>query len=539
MIIIRALAFLLLLLAGASSHAADSGEDVPLVVGHRTVHVFRASMGAFSAVERADGALHRIEKVFAENGDGWTSVKQTPEGFLIQIDGKPLFTVVPGDARDLAGETPEDLANQASRALQKAWNESREQQDPNAALRGFGKVAGALGVLFAVLFGIFRTTGYIKNALSKGLADRLKAASSQGFRARIAAVMPGFISHFVTLMAWLLGLLIVYVFFVFSLAQFVVTRPASESLSRSLFDLLRQSLSGIAGALPGMFVSVVIFLAAWIVTRISTEFFEHVGSGRGKVGLLNAHTAPATRRLANAAVWLFAMAMAYPYLPGSHTEAFRGLSVILGIMVSIGASGLVGQIASGIMLVYTHAIAVGEYVRIQDTEGTVTELGIFVTRLRNSMGQEIALPNALVLTSAIHNYSRVSHGRGFVYETAVTIGYDVPWRQVHALLMDAAKTIPELLASPPPTILQTALSDFYVSYTLVVHIDSLHMATRGKVITDLHGAIQDSFNRHGVQIMSPHYLQDPAKPKVVPEAAWFASPAAAPSAGGSVGPAKV
>ncbi len=533
MTILRALAFLLVLLAGPSAHAADGGEEVLLVVGHRTIHVFRASMGAFSAVERADGAQHRIEKVFAEKGEGWTSVKPTPQGFLLEIDGKPLFTVVPADARDLAGETPEELANQASRALQRAWNEAREQQDPNAALRGAGKVAVALGILLAVQFGLFRATSTIKNALSKGLSDRLKAASSsQGFRARLAVRLPGFISHFVTLMAWLLGLLVVYVFFVFSLAQFVVTRPASESLSRSLTDLLRQSLSGVAGALPGMFVSVVIFLAAWIVTRISTEFFEHVGSGRGKVGLLNAHTAPATRRIANAAIWLFAMAMAYPYLPGSHTEAFRGFSVILGIMVSIGASGLVGQMASGIMLVYTHAIAVGEYVRIQDTEGTVTELGIFVTRLRNSMGQEIALPNALVLTNAIHNYSRVSEGRGFVYETAVTIGYDVPWRQVHALLMDAAKTVPELLAAPPPAILQTALSDFYVSYTLVVHIDGAHMADRGKVITNLLGAIQDSFNRHGVQIMSPHYLQDPDKLKTVPEAAWFASPAVAPAKGG-------
>ena len=147
-----------------------------------------------------------------------------------------------------------------------------------------------------------------------------------------------------------------------------------------------------------------IFLAAWVVTRVSTEFFAHVETPPAGTGVLNAHTAPATRRIVNASLWLFAVAMAYPYLPGAHTEAFKGMSVILGLMVSIGASGLIGQFASGVMLVYTHALLVGEYVRIQDCEGTVTELGLFVTRLRTGLGEEIALPNALVLANVTRNF---------------------------------------------------------------------------------------------------------------------------------------
>ena len=164
--------------------------------------------------------------------------------------------------------------------------------------------------------------------------------------------------------------------------------------------------------------------------------------GNVKVGMLDKHTAPATLRIANASLWLFALAMEYPYSPGAQTEAFKGLTVILGIMVCIGASGLIGQIASGMILMYTRALAIGEYVRTQDCEGTVAELGLFVTRLRTGRGEEIALPNSVLLANVTRNYSRVTAGSGFVLDTTITIGYDTPWRQVHAMLLQGRNRHP-------------------------------------------------------------------------------------------------
>jgi len=298
-----------------------------------------------------------------------------------------------------------------------------------------------------------------------------------------------------------------------------------EGLLQSFVGLLLQILNSVAASLPGMFIAVIIFLVAWIATQVSSEFFGHVATGKTQLGMLDKHTAPATRRIANASLWLFALAMAYPYLPGAQTEAFKGLTVILGIMVSIGASGVIGQIASGMILVYTRALAIGEYVRIQDCEGTVTELGLFVTRLRTGMGEEIALPNSVVLANVTRNYSRVAPGTGFVLDTTITIGYDTPWRQVHAMLLEAAKAIPEIGAQPAPYVVQTALSDFYVAYKLVVYVSADKPAVRARVTSDLYAAIQDTFNKYGVQIMSPNYFEDPEKPKIVPESEWFAAPA--------------
>jgi small-conductance mechanosensitive channel len=256
--------------------------------------------------------------------------------------------------------------------------------------------------------------------------------------------------------------------------------------------------------------------------------FDAIAAGRLQFGTLDAHTAQATRQLVNIAIWLFAVAMAYPYLPGSHTEAFKGVSVLLGVMVSIGASGLVGQVASGLILVFTRALLVGEYVQIQESEGTVTELGLCVTRLRTGTGEQIALPNSLVLSNVTRNFSRNAPRGGFILDTTVTIGYDTPWRQVHAMLLEAAQHVPGLRPDPAPFVVQTALSDFYVAYRLVLQVGGDSNSARARLLSDLNAAIQDVFNKYGVQIMSPHYLADPSSAKLVPEAQWHKAPAEQP-----------
>lgn len=508
--------------------SADSQGEVPLIVGHRTLHVFRATLGEFSPEERAAAAEQRVTQAIATGGEGWTSVKPTPNGYLVLIDDKPMFTVVRGDAREALGETPEDLANAASRRLQTAWREAQEKSDPRALLRGALKVTLAAIAMILCLLAIVRTARVLRGWITNDWGKRIESMHAGRFGEKVASFLPLVASRATIVAGWLTSLFAVFVFLTYGLGQFVATRPLSEQLSGSLLRLMNGMLGAAGAAIPGLFVSVVIFLLAWIATQVSTQLFQHVETNRMRLGMLDQHTAPATRRIANASIWLFAAAMAYPYLPGSHTEAFKGLTVIMGLMVSIGASGLVGQIASGVILVYTRAVALGEYVKVQDCQGTVTELGLFVTRLRTGMGEEIALPNALVLGSVIHNFSRAAKGHGFVLDTTVTIGYDTPWRQVHAMLLAAAGHIPNILRDPAPYVMQTALSDFYVEYRLVVYADSDQPAMRARIASDLNANIQDEFNRHGVQIMSPHYRFDPQQPKVVPEAQWYAAPAVAP-----------
>jgi small-conductance mechanosensitive channel len=240
-------------------------------------------------------------------------------------------------------------------------------------------------------------------------------------------------------------------------------------------------------------------------------------------------TAKATRRIVTGLIWLFAMVVAYPYIPGSGSEAFKGLSVLDGLMISLGSTGLINQVMSGFVILYSGAIRTGEYAKIGNIEGTVREMGLLATKIRTPTLEYITVPNAVIIANPTTNYSRFADRHGAVVSTTVTIGYDTPWRQVHAMLLRAAKNTNGVRNQPPPRILQRGLSDFYAEYTLIFYIDKPQKRTQ--VLSELHGMIQDEFNEHGVQIMSPHFNSQPEDNLYVPKDKWFLPPARPPTPG--------
>jgi small-conductance mechanosensitive channel len=300
-------------------------------------------------------------------------------------------------------------------------------------------------------------------------------------------------------------------------------------LTQYLLVMAGNIIRSMAAAIPNLLVAFIIFLIANAIIKLLNSLFERVKTGQIRLSWLDQDTVRPTRRLVAAAIWVFALAMAYPYLPGSDTQAFKGLSVLLGLMLSLGASSLVGQAASGLILMYTCTMRSGEYVGIGDKEGTVVEVGLFTTRLRTGQGEELTLPNSLVLGTVTKNFSRTVQGKGFILHANVTIGYDTPWRQIHAMLIEAARRTAGVLADPAPHVFQTALSDYYPEYRLVCQASQSTAHSRAEALTALHANIQDVFNEYGVQIMSPHYMGDPAVEKVVAEKDWYAAPAVPPT----------
>jgi small-conductance mechanosensitive channel len=252
-------------------------------------------------------------------------------------------------------------------------------------------------------------------------------------------------------------------------------------------------------------------------------WFRAVELGRVRPRWIYPETAQPTRRIITTLLWLFAIVVAYPYLPGSQTEAFKGVSVFLGLMLTFGSSGLVNQIMSGFMVTYSRALRLGDFVRIGEVEGTVMHLGVLSTKLKTLRGEEATIPNAVVVGQTTTDYSRFAEAREVLTPTSVTIGYDTPWRQVQALLLLAAERTSGIVREPPPIVLQMALEDFYVRYTLFVGLE--RQERRWFTLHELHAQIQDLFNEHGVQIMSPNYVLDPKAPKVVAKKDWFAAPA--------------
>jgi small-conductance mechanosensitive channel len=236
-------------------------------------------------------------------------------------------------------------------------------------------------------------------------------------------------------------------------------------------------------------------------------------------------TALPTRRIASALLWASALIMSYEYLPGAQTDAFKGISVFVGLIISLGSSGVMNQAMSGLMVTYSRALRVGDFVRVGEIEGTVTQLGTLSTKVRTPRNEEITVPNAVVASSATTNFTRNAEG-GVYTPTSVTISYATPWRQVHALLLMAAERTPDIRQDPKPVVFQTALSDFSVQYTLLACL--VNPARLLSSLAVLHANIQDAFNLYGVQIMAPNYEADPEQPKLVPPENWYAAPAVPP-----------
>jgi small-conductance mechanosensitive channel len=213
--------------------------------------------------------------------------------------------------------------------------------------------------------------------------------------------------------------------------------------------------------------------------------------------------------------------MAFPYVPGSDTDAFRGISVALGLMVTLGSSGLVNQVMSGLVVTYSRALRLGDFVRIGDVEGTITDVGLLSTKLRTLKAEEITIPNAVVVSQTTTDYSR--YPEAVLTAASITVGYNVPWRQAHALLLLAAERTPGVRREPIPRVMQLALEDVRVNYTLIFCLEDQQL--RNVALSALHAHILDLFNEYGVQIVTPNYEADPPEPKVVPKADWFAAPA--------------
>jgi small-conductance mechanosensitive channel len=294
---------------------------------------------------------------------------------------------------------------------------------------------------------------------------------------------------------------------------------------------------GALAAIPGLIAVVIIVLIARWGARLINTVFQEFEKGRLSFPWLERETSRTTRTLLIAVVWLFALVVAYPYIPGSDTDAFKGLSVLIGLMITLGSTGLINQIISGLFVIYSKSVKAGDYVRIGDIEGEVINVGSLATKLRTPRQEEITMPHSVLVGTATTNYSRLAGEDGMVITVSVTIGYDVPWRQVHALLLLGASRTPGIRQEPPPRVLQRELSDFYVQYHLLAHLEEGE--SRAAVLSELHAQIQDAFNEHGTQIMSPHFEAQPKKPVLVPKSAWYAPPASQPASAMAVEPVAV
>ena len=283
--------------------------------------------------------------------------------------------------------------------------------------------------------------------------------------------------------------------------------PGTQEIASNLIEIFGEMLVGagetVLGYLPNLFTLIFIVIVTHYLLKLLRFFHEGIHSKKIKIVGLHQELAEPTFQLLRYIIVTFALVAAYPFLPGSDSPVFRGITIFVGFLLSLGSTSLVTNIVSGIVLTYTRGLRIGDRVKIGQTVGDVLERTLLVTRIRTIKNVVVTIPNGMVLNNEIINYNAPMLKEGLILNTTVTIGYDVPWRKVHNLLIQAALATHGILSDQKPFVLQTSLGDYYVSYELNTYT---HAPERMAVIySELHQNIQDQFNEAGVEIMSPGY----------------------------------
>jgi len=506
-------------------------EPAPVLVWGRPVAVFRAPYDERTPAERAVSAAARVKALDPSAREDFRFLPVALEGkvagVLVGTKSEALFGLLPGDLDPASGETLEEAAGRAVEALRAVFEARAEELRWPIILRGLGLSVGATLLYALVLWLVVRLRRVAVGRIEKAIAESHRKFTVAGIN--LVPVLLGIERASAKLSAFAAGAVATYLWLTFCLHQFFYTRPWGQRLGAFFIELLREFLFGAVGAVPGLFAVLVIFWITRVVSAGVGRFFDSVEHGYLSVPWLAPDSARASRRIVVVALWMFSLTVAYPYIPGSGSEAFKGISVFAGLMLSLGSSGFVNHIMSGLVIAYSGALRKGDYVTVGGVEGTVNEVGALSTKISTPKREWITIPNGVIVGASITNYSRLAAGAGAMVSTGVTIGYDAPWRQVHALLLLAAERTAGIRKEPKAFVLQRALSDFYVEYELRFHID--RPEARVPVLSELHAAIQDAFNEAGVQIMSPNFEAQPESPVLVPRDKWYA-PETPPGKGG-------
>ena len=520
--------------SGASAQDSASVQSVELPTAPVTVDgvtLFRVrGISSYPAERRAAEIANRIADVAGDRTipvDSLT-VQDTPTASIVVAKGQRLFGVLDADA-ELEGLTRQLVAQAYRDRVAEAITEFRRDREASTLWKDFYRAAIATVAVLLLVELDRRTLRRVRAAVASRYRSKV-----QDVRFRTLEIVRGeqlwnVGQHAVRVVAVLVALVAGYVYLNYVLVLFPWTRALGRSLTSILLQPLKTLATGFLAFIPDLVFLVILTLITRWALRLVRLFFARVASGETEVRGFEADWAKPTERIVRFALIAMALVIAYPYIPGSGSEAFKGIGVVVGLMFSLGSASIVGNLVAGLGIAFRRAFRVGDRVRIGETIGEVTQVELLTTYLRSPKNEQIVIPNSLILNNEVVNYSAlVRSGAGLIVHTNVGIGYETPWRQVEAMLVQAARRTPGIRAEPEPFVLQRSLGDFAVNYEINAYTDEPRRILG--TYSDLHRNILDVFNEYEVQIMTPAYEGDPEQAKVVPRDQWFTSPAALPTA---------
>jgi small-conductance mechanosensitive channel len=479
----------------------------PVVFSGDTLFFIETNVGSFTPRQRADRVENNLQRLAKLPADQFDSLEVVlVEGEAEIVLGEDIITSISVRDARAAGLELEELARLRLTDIRRALLDDYNDSSLRRVLVDIGLFVLALVVFFFVFRGINRLFDILRFRLRR-IDDKLVLSNNALLR-RFSLITPAMEKKLLLILLRLLRytvlIVFLYLYLPFLFSQMNYTRGFGEQLMQYVLQPIRFIWQGFIGFLPSFFFIVVILFASRYLIRIMRYVAEQVRTGSVTFANFYPDWAFPTFNLVRVMVIIFTLVIIFPYLPGAGTDAFQGISVFVGLLLSLGAAGIIGNVISGVILTYMRPFVIGDRVKINDITGDVIGKSLLVTRIKTIRNEEVTIPNGILMNGGVMNYRSLAKERGLILHTSITIGYDVPWPQVHELMLAAAGNTEFVERDPAPFILQKALNDWYVEYELNAYTHDSHRMAR--IYSDLHAHIQDGFRDAGVEIMSPHYM---------------------------------
>lgn len=467
-----------------------------------TIH---ATLGPYSPKERAYALNEKLKEIASGSKiepDSF-ALTGTEKYHILSYLGKPLYYVSDTDAQAFPGDiSREELAGQYLNILKKNFTNLIESRKASFWLSKIGFTLLSLLGLILILVLINRAFIWLNKRL-----ERYEQGIKRKRKSILRYLLPRDTNHAFTILARILRIGLIIVFLIIYLPFLFSFLPWTEGLADKFYALLakpvKDALNALANFLPNLLYIFIILVVARYVIRIVTFISKEIEEENLKIKGFHKDWAKPTFTILKIILYAFTLVIIFPYLPGSDSPAFKGVSIFLGVLFSFGSTSAISNIVAGIVITYMRPFLVGDRVRIGESTGDVVERNLLVTRIKTIKNEDITIPNATIINSHIWNYTKYANSIGIILHPTVTIGYDVPSELVTKLLLRAAKNTKNLTRDFKPFVLQKSLNDFYVEYELNVY--TRQPQKMAQFYSELNKTILDEFNKEGVEILSPHY----------------------------------
>jgi len=469
-----------------------------------TLFTVYTKLGSFSAKERAEAISERIKNLSENYSFKTDSIKITESETTVDlVYGETIIMSISENDALWNNSTKAEVAKKYQKLIGDAVVRYLKETSLTSLAKEIGLTLLVLIIMGALIKYVrnffFWTATKIKNQEGK----RIHGIKIRNFTLFDANQQVNALLNANTVLKWILILLLVYIALPILFGIFPWTKGFANTLFGYILNPLKKILLGFWNYLPNLITILVIIFVFRYVLKGIRFLKKEIEKGNLELSGFYPDWANPTYQIIRVIVFAFMVVVIFPYLPGSDSPVFQGVSVFLGFLFTFGSAGSLSNIIAGLILTYMRLFKIGDRVKIGDVVGDVIEKSLLVTRIRTIKNEIISIPNSTVMSSHTINYSSDAPEKGLIIHSTVTIGYDVPWKDMHQALIDAASKTDLVLQEPKPFVLQTSLDDFYVSYEINAYIKESNK--QAVIYSMLHQNIQDVCNERGIEIMSPHY----------------------------------